>query len=247
MTTLYEILPDPNAICALEPEELAGLALELLNSSGQSAPSRLHPTSFTSPDTLGAFDPSIREQVALAMAEGWHWLVQEGLIAPRPADTSGWHFITRRGQKVRNRTQLAAYVNAVILPKKLLHPAIANACWSAFLRGEYDTAVFQAYKELEVTIREAAGARPDDIGVAMARKAFNPQSGSLIDRSSTEGERDALMHLISGALGSYKNPHSHRKVVLGAVEAVEMIMLASHLYKIVEVRGVAGSLCVPQQ
>ena len=239
MTTLYEILPDAAAISALEPEELAGLALELLNSSGSNSPSRLHPTSFTSPETLGAFDLPIREQVALVMAEGWHWLVQEGLIAPRPGDTFGWHFITRRGQKIRNRTELAAYVNAVILPRKLLHPAIANACWSAFLRGEYDTAVFQAYKEMEVKIREAAGAKPDDIGVPMARKAFHPQSGPLVDLAATEGEREALMHLIAGALGSYKNPHSHRKVILGAVEAVEMIMLASHLYKIVEVRALA--------
>lgn len=241
MTTLYEILPDAAAIFALEPEELAGLALELLNSSASNAPSRLHPTSFTSPETLGAFDPFIREQVALVMAEGWHWLVQEGLIAPRPGDTFGWHFITRRGQKVRNRTELAAYVSAVILPRKLLHPAIANACWSAFLRGEYDTAVFQAYKEMEVKIREAAGAKPDDIGVPMVRKAFQPQSGPLVDLAATEGEREALMHLIAGALGSYKNPHSHRKVILGAVEAVEMIMLASHLYKIVEVREPSGS------
>jgi len=239
MATLYEILPDENAIFSLEPEELAGLALELLNSSGPNTPSRLHPTSFTSPDTLGAFAPAIRDQVALVMAEGWHWLVQEGLIAPRPGDTFGWHFITRRGQRIRNRSELSAYVNAVILPRKLLHPAIANACWSAFLRGEYDTAVFQAYKELEVHIREASKAKSEDIGVPMARKAFHTQTGPLTELSATEGEREALMHLISGALGSYKNPHSHRKVILGAVEAVEMIMLASHLYKIVEVRALA--------
>lgn len=67
------------------------------------------------------------------------------------------------------------------------------------------------------------------------------QSGVLVDRAATEGEREALMHMISGALGSYKNPHSHRKVILGAIESVEMIMLASHLYKIVESRELARS------
>lgn len=236
MTTLYEILPDAEAICLLEPEELAGLALELLKTSGLNAPSRLHPTSFTNPDTLGAFEPSARDKVALVMAEGWHWLVQEGLIAPRPGDTFGWHFITRRGQKVSNRTDLSAYVNAVILPRKLLHPAIAKACWSAFMRGDYDTSVFQAYKELEIKIREASRAKPEDIGMPLARKAFNVQSGALTDYTATEGEREALMHMISGALGSYKNPNSHRKVIVSAVESVEMIMLASHLYKIVESR-----------
>jgi uncharacterized protein (TIGR02391 family) len=238
MTTLHEILSDVEAICSLEPEELAGLALELINSTGANTPSRLHPTSFTSPETLGAFDPHIRERVALVMAEGWHWLVQEGLIAPRPGDTFGWHFITRRGQKISNRTDLTSYVNAVILPKKLLHPSIAKSCWSAFMRGEYDTSVFQAFKELEIKIRDASGAKPEEIGVTLARNAFNPKNGSLTDPDPVvpDAEREALAALIAGAIGSYKNPSSHRKVLVGAVEAVEMIVLASHLYKIVESR-----------
>ena len=110
---------------------------------------------------------------------------------------------------------------------------------SAFLRGEYDTAVFQAYRELEIKIREASNAKPEEVGVVLARKAFNPQSGPLIDLASTEGEREGLMHLMAGAIGSYKNPHSHRRLRLGAEETIEMIMLASHLYKIVEIRAIA--------
>lgn len=237
MTTLYEILPDANAIFSLEPEELAGLALELLNSSGPNAPSRLHPTSFTSPETLGTFAPPVREQVALVMAEGWHWLVQEGFIAPRPGDTFGWHFITRRGQKIRNRTELSAYVNAVILPRKLLHPMIASACWSAFLRGEYDTAVFQAYREVEVAIRAAGQYSANDYGPDLARRAFDSKSGPLTDLSKPTAEREALAHLVAGALGSYKNPHSHRKVQLSVEESVEMIIIASHILRIVESRA----------
>ncbi|MFA6015596.1 MAG: TIGR02391 family protein [Gallionellaceae bacterium] len=240
MATLYEILPDANAIMSLEPEELAGLALELLNSSGPNAPSRLHPTSFSSPETLGAFAPAVREQLAFVLSEGWHWLVQEGLIAPRPGDTFGWHFITRRGQKIRNRAELSAYINAVILPRKLLHPAIASACWSAFLRGEYDTAVFQAYRELEVAIREAGKFNASDYGVDLARRAFDAKGGPLTDMSKPPAEREALSSLVAGALGSYKNPHSHRKVELAVDESVEMIIIASHLLKIVESRVAAN-------
>ena len=72
--------------------------------------------SFTSHDTIGNYRPAKREQIEFALAEGWHWLVQEGLIAPKPGDTYGWHFITRRGKKIKNREGLSAYRSSVCCP-----------------------------------------------------------------------------------------------------------------------------------
>ena len=127
--------------------------------------------------------------------------------------------------------------NADRLPKKLLHPVIAQKVYHLFLRGDYDTAVFQAFKEVEVAVRNAGGYSNQDYGTDLMRKAFHTERGILTDENQIESERKAVAHLFAGAIGLYKNPHSHRNVPVSAEETVEIIMFASHLLRIVDSRS----------
>ena len=94
-----------------------------------------------------------------------------------------------------------------------------------------------AFRAVEIAVRDAGGFNATDIGTQLMRKAFDRSSGALTDFSQPEAERDALAHLFTGAIGSYKNPHSHRTVSISDIgEAQEMVVLASHLLRIVESR-----------
>lgn len=238
MKHINSIISDPEKLLALEPEELASVVLECLNSAtNDEANSALNRNNFINLNTVTAFPREYHERILCALMEAWVWLEREGLIAPRPRETHGaWVFVTRRGQRLKDSTDFAAYRGADILPRGLLHPVIAQEVWSTFIRGKYDVAVFQAFKEVEVAVRTAGRYDATDIGVKLMRKAFDPQNGPLTDKTSPEAERQALSDLFAGAIGSYKNPSSHRHVSIDAPEAVEMIMLASHLLKIVESR-----------
>ena len=240
---LFEILPDAEDLLSLEPEELAGPLLVSLQDTGQillnsviSHNNMQHEIERTSHLN---YPYECRDDVLLALMEAWQWLEREGFVAPIPDSSRRYlsysvttYFITRRGQKIETLEALEAYRKANLLPKAQLHPVIAQKVWSLFLQGDYDTAVFQAFKQVEVTVRRAGGYAETDYGTKLMRMAFNPENGALTDSQDTE--KQARSDLFAGAIGSYKNPGSHRDVEITAEEAAEVIIFASHLLRIVD-------------
>jgi uncharacterized protein (TIGR02391 family) len=247
MENLLHYVPDPENLLALEPEELAGYILEYLNALSYQERTRwLNRNSFASPfyilrdcpPNYQSLTSEKREEIIEALMEAWFWLEHENILAPKPDANRDQFFITRRGRRLRKAADLEAHRKANLLPKDLLHPSIAQKIWPAFLSGEYDPAVFLAFREVEIAVRQAGGFEPTAHGVPLMRRAFHPTQGPLRDQTNPdEGEREALASLFAGAIGSYKNPHSHRDVPLTAEDAVEMIMLANHLLRIVEARA----------
>ena len=222
---------------ALEPEELAGILVELMPEVSQQSGFLLD--SFMTPNFPpqgGGYPPAVQGEMAVALAEALSWLQAQGIIVRNPIQPAKWYLLTRRGQTLRTRADVETFRKGRSLPLDLLQTSLAAKVYHLFLRGDHDTAVFQAFKEVEVAVRKAGGFPDDLIGTKLMQAAFNPDNGPLTDKSLVIAERQSEMFLFTGAIGHAKNPASHRDVNLTRQEAARLIVFASHLLDIVEER-----------
>jgi len=231
---IEDILQDFDLLLELEPEELGGCILAYANTTSFSKREEILYKGFRHLLDLGNVPVGIREDVILALSEAWQWLEREGLVTPK-VHSHGFT-ITRRGQRLRSSADAAAYVASRSLPRNLLHPRLVQRVWSAVVRGDYETAIFQSFREVEISVREASALPSTEIGVALVRKAFDKNSGPLTLADEPEAEREALAHLFAGAIGRFKNPTGHRSVEYTLSDAAEALTLASMLLRIIDQR-----------
>lgn len=121
-----------------------------------------------------------------------------------------------------------------LMPETYVHPVILKKSFRLLKSNEFESAVLQAFKTIETVIRKKMKADPEDVGVKLIRKAFNPENGPLTDYELPKAERESFCNYIAGAFGYYKNPCSHRDVEMTFLSAFERIIVASDLLKAVE-------------
>jgi uncharacterized protein (TIGR02391 family) len=245
MTTpsLLSLFPTPQDLLALTPEDLGGAIIEVVSPLIQKGMFSIHSllAPLYEPPVL-SYPRETRRLVMLAFAEALSWLTTQGLIVIDPEQLALSYGKTRRTADLRTRADVEAFRKGRILPDDLVPALFAQKVVPIFRRGDYDVAVVQAFKEVEVAVRKEsnaknAGYQDSDVGTRLMRKAFHPENGPLTDMTVVTAEREAVMHLFSGAIGHAKNPLSHRDVAITAQEAARLIIFASHLLDIVEQRA----------
>lgn len=227
-----DIFPPIETVLDMEPEELAPFVLKHLESTDHI--NRYNYTLSTSGD-MQEYAKKHLKDFQKRLMEAFIWLEREMFIAPEPDNTGEWRFITRRGEKVLQNEDFPAYSQGSLLPSENLHPILVRKVKPLFLRGDYDTAIFQAFKAVEVQVRKVGGYTKSDIGVTLMRKAFHPQTGKLSNTHSEMSEKQAMSDLFAGTIGLFKNPVSHRNIDdISPEEAADYIKVANCLLKMVD-------------
>jgi uncharacterized protein (TIGR02391 family) len=166
-------------------------------------------------------------------SEAINWLVSKNLVARGEPSQSSHEsiFITRLGKKA-----LQFGLETIRAAERLdvaLHVDLAGVK-SQFLLGEYELAAFAAMRKVEIRVRELSGADSCLLGVKLMRKSFG-DGGKFADPELDPGERIGIMELFAGAIGTFKNPPSHRQVdYADPTEASEVVLLADLLMRLLD-------------
>jgi hypothetical protein len=176
-------------------------------------------------------------QAARIISEAFQSLANQGLIVCDALQQDGnSYFVSRLGKSVVSREQYEAFKLSRLLPVDLLHPIIVNNCMADYKGKNYAGAVRDAWVAVEDALRQCSPEVASTKGsVPAARNAFATEKGPLTDLTTDKGEREALGHLIAGALGYYRDAHT-----LGdeddPISAGQILAFASNLISIIESR-----------
>ncbi|MDF1596181.1 MAG: TIGR02391 family protein [Acidimicrobiia bacterium] len=220
LTTLAD-----DQLCSLSIDRLGLVVLAHLEETGE-----WHSGNFVK----GAAQRGVSVPAQRCLVEAVNWLVAKGLIARGTPGQSGSEavFVTRLGQSVLEEG--LRRVNAAERLHEDLHHLLTKVR-SQFLLGEYELAAFAAMREVEIRVRELADADSALIGVKLMREAFKNDGGPLSDPNLDPGERVGVMELFAGAIGTFKNPPSHRQVdYTDPIEASEVVFLADLLMRLLD-------------
>jgi len=124
----------------------------------------------------------------------------------------------------------------------LIHPIINRVARSRFESQHFADAVEASFKEVNNIIKKQyySKSNEEEDGDKLMRKAFSTSQNNnftpifpLADNSNESGRsiQQGYMDIFAGSMKGIRNPKAHSNITIGADEAWEKLVLASHLIK----------------
>jgi uncharacterized protein (TIGR02391 family) len=230
---------DIDDLLELEPDEIAEFVLRFVAAKPSEGVGALTAYTFGLHYSRDWAPLDRQNEVALALAEAWAWLVRECLLIPDLGDMNKGFVLSRRGWRLIESGDFSEFRAERSLQRDQIHARLRKQAYSDFIRGDYDGATFKAMREVEIAVRGAGGYPESLYGLDLIGEAFHIERGKLTDKNAVTAEQKAVSALFAGAIGLLKNPGSHHSANPDAATAAEIIYLASYLLRIVDERSAA--------
>lgn len=248
MKYLVDLLPDTSELLTMRVERLGYEVLEVLQSWENDTPMyQPHISHFSSiainavPIGRSYGHSNSDAEIKGAITRAWNYLTTEGYLIQKPDYGSGVYMLSGKAHALLATPRRERYFPNLKINKDYLHQRLQAEMWDLYQTGNYEMAVFAAMRAVEIATRDVLQPKGHPVGVNLMRQAFHADTGKLTDMDASGGERHALCELFTGAIGLFKNPSSHRAVEFDDPDtAVELILFANHLLRIVDARQVAN-------
>jgi uncharacterized protein (TIGR02391 family) len=124
----------------------------------------------------------------------------------------------------------------------MIHPRIVGIAKEEYLDGHYVSAVNRCFVEIETRLRELfknlkpGVTVPGKVGDLIGALLSEEGAYHFCDTSTQSGRdyRKGIKLLFEGSMAAYRNPSSHENLELSKEEAMEQIVLASQLMKVLD-------------
>jgi uncharacterized protein (TIGR02391 family) len=164
-------------------------------------------------------------------------LERDGFIMQDASQSSdSFKVLTDKGRRLVEQSLDEMRLSSIDIDQLLTHDLLRGKVHDDYLIGDYETAIFKAFRLLEESVRAKASLPAEAIGADLMTRAFRPNGGILRHpNAQTPGEIEAFHHLMRGAIMWFKNPSSHRTVGYNdPVEAAHVLGFANMLLEMLD-------------
>lgn len=237
MQEFLRLVPSIEALLRLEPSQLDSLLIQAINSRIQNPdPTTARFVSRAELENMYPFSVGLsqdqRDRARQVIPEAWQRLESNRFVVQASGQSAGMMTITDLGRQAASSIHHAEIQVRLMLRREMLHPLMRAAVYDNFAGGHYETAVMDAFVCVEDVVRRQSRLPNTSVGINLMKDAFNPTNGPLRDSSLIAAEQERMRDLFVGAIGTFKNPLSHRRSNTADVNAaIEELMFASRLLR----------------